>query len=288
MSVTDLAALKIHGYIFDTSSISDGDKSEFDEEYYTLRPPPLTPHELPSKTVKIYPNSEDHQQQQAERRSPVSSQPKFVLDPSTLNTKNYTAPKPPSQKSTLRNAPGQENNFKIEDDGKKNRLGRRKKNKSKTRLNQNEIPKPACVNKNLTETENEDQTVRIQTRNSSNLITSNATNKLLGSNENTNSNRSSEQNMFVSYNNRHLKNSFRNNVNDANNIRHISSKTQTYVQAVSNDRINSVQRSDVGTSVKRAVENQSIVNSTNTLHGNHVYDGDSFLDFVKSIFCCCF
>ncbi|KAB0796313.1 hypothetical protein PPYR_10374 [Photinus pyralis] len=41
MSTEDLKALKAHGYVFDSDSVSGGSKSDFDDDYYALKPDPV-------------------------------------------------------------------------------------------------------------------------------------------------------------------------------------------------------------------------------------------------------
>ncbi|KAF5305616.1 hypothetical protein FQR65_LT07697 [Abscondita terminalis] len=57
MDNADLVALKRHGYVFDSSSISgDSGRSDFDDEYYNLKPPPLE-RSGTEDVIKIFPKS---------------------------------------------------------------------------------------------------------------------------------------------------------------------------------------------------------------------------------------
>lgn len=53
MNAEDLTALKTHGYVFDSDSASGGSRSDLDDEYYALKPPPFPVDNFEHNIVRI-------------------------------------------------------------------------------------------------------------------------------------------------------------------------------------------------------------------------------------------
>ncbi|KAK5642126.1 hypothetical protein RI129_008293 [Pyrocoelia pectoralis] len=53
MNAEDLTALKTHGYVFDSDSGSGGSRSDLDDEYYKLKPPPIQVDNFQFNIVRI-------------------------------------------------------------------------------------------------------------------------------------------------------------------------------------------------------------------------------------------